>query len=198
MSSTPDPVGNFFLFLSFFNEIAKADAWVSLMLQKGYSVSAVDLIQKYGIDPLTAQSILARFESRRTSKGQANKKKKEKDMRRQEDTIRSLKRKSDSKESENKRDNQDDSQSQVQNEKMSKPTENDNVSMAETANDITTDDNDQSKEKNRKNIDPLSEKEEEESTTAELPLGWAKLEDQDGYYYFNVLTQQKTRQKPDP
>ena len=31
---------------------------------------------------------------------------------------------------------------------------------------------------------------------SELPLGWAKLKDDEGYYYFNVLTSEKQRTRP--
>jgi len=30
----------------------------------------------------------------------------------------------------------------------------------------------------------------------ELPLGWAKLKDEDGFYYFNVITAEKQRERP--
>ena len=33
-------------------------------------------------------------------------------------------------------------------------------------------------------------------SSTELPLGWAKLKDDDGFYYFNVLTSKKQRDRP--
>eukprot|EP01083_Nonionella_stella_P217275 780192_1 len=43
---------------------------------------------------------------------------------------------------------------------------------------------------------PLHINIEKKQDDGELPLGWAKLKDNTGYYYFNVITAEKQRTRP--